>query len=235
MYASLSGDISIDGSSTVFPITEAVAEEFGDLTGGNVRAVVGISGTGGGFKKFCSNETVISDASRPIKQKEVDLCAAAGVEYIEIPVAIDGLSVVVNPANDFVDCLTVDQLVKVVPRTEHRPLGAYNHHAGFEILRNPMQPFLQRRQGPRGQHVALIRIGQREDSNAVLHPVIVNRQRFYFLRCSRASLRFLNSGDSDGIPGWREKLHLVCHALRVNVNHRASLTRFQTVLRQILG
>ena len=110
MYASLSGDISIDGSSTVFPITEAVAEEFGDLTGGNVRAVVGISGTGGGFKKFCSNETVISDASRPIKQKEVDLCAAAGVEYIEIPVAIDGLSVVVNPDNDFVDCLTVDQL-----------------------------------------------------------------------------------------------------------------------------
>ena len=110
MYASLSGDIPIDGSSTVFPITEAVAEEFGDLTGGNVRAVVGISGTGGGFKKFCSNETVISDASRPIKQKEVDLCAAAGIEYIELPVAIDGLSVLVNPSNDFVDCLTVEQL-----------------------------------------------------------------------------------------------------------------------------
>ncbi len=110
MYASLSGDIPIDGSSTVFPITEAVAEEFGDLTDGNVRAVVGISGTGGGFKKFCANETVISDASRPIKQKEVDLCAAAGIEYIELPVAIDGLSVLVNPDNDFVDCLTVDQL-----------------------------------------------------------------------------------------------------------------------------
>ena len=110
MYASLSGDIPIDGSSTVFPITEAVAEEFGDLTGGNVRAVVGISGTGGGFKKFCANETVISDASRPIKQKEVDLCAAAGIEYIELPVAIDGLSVLVNPDNDFVTCLTVDQL-----------------------------------------------------------------------------------------------------------------------------
>ena len=109
-YSSLSGDIAIDGSSTVFPITEAVAEEFGDLTGGNVRAVVGISGTGGGFKKFCSNETVISDASRPIKQKEVDLCAAAGIEYIELPVAIDGLSVLVNPSNDFVDCLTVEQL-----------------------------------------------------------------------------------------------------------------------------
>ena len=110
MYASLSGDIPIDGSSTVFPITEAVAEEFGDLTDGNVRAVVGISGTGGGFKKFCANETVISDASRPIKQKEVDLCAAAGIEYIELPVAIDGLSVLVNPANDFVDCLTIEQL-----------------------------------------------------------------------------------------------------------------------------
>ena len=110
MYATLSGDIPIDGSSTVFPITEAVAEEFGGLTDGNVRVVVGISGTGGGFKKFCANETVISDASRPIKQKEVDLCAAAGVEYIELPVAIDGLSVVVNPDNDFVTCLTVDQL-----------------------------------------------------------------------------------------------------------------------------
>ena len=109
-YATLSGDISIDGSSTVFPITEAVAEAFGGLTGDNVRVVVGISGTGGGFKKFCDNETVISDASRPIKQKEVDLCSAAGVEYIELPVAIDGVSVVVNPANDFVDCLTVEQL-----------------------------------------------------------------------------------------------------------------------------
>ena len=113
MYAALSGDISIDGSSTVFPITEAVAEEFGGLTGGNVRVVVGISGTGGGFKKFCDNETVISDASRPIKQKEVDLCSAAGVEYIELPVVIDGLSVVVNPENDFVDCLSVEQLNKI--------------------------------------------------------------------------------------------------------------------------
>lgn len=106
----LSGDIPIDGSSTVFPITEAVAEEFGRLTDGEVRAVVGISGTGGGFKKFCANEIVISDASRPIKQKEVDQCAAAGVEYIEIPVAIDGLSVLVNKENDFVECLTVEQL-----------------------------------------------------------------------------------------------------------------------------
>ena len=113
MYASLSGDIPIDGSSTVFPITEAIAEEFGGLTNGEVRVVVGVSGTGGGFKKFCSNEIVISDASRPIKQKEVDLCAEAGIEYIELPMAIDGLSVVVNPENDFVDCLSAEQLNKI--------------------------------------------------------------------------------------------------------------------------
>ena len=108
--ADLSGDISIDGSSTVFPITEAMAEEFGKATDGNVRITVGVSGTGGGFKKFCAGETVISDASRPIKQSEVDLCAENGIEYIELPVAIDGLSVMVNPANDFVECLTVAEL-----------------------------------------------------------------------------------------------------------------------------
>ncbi|MDE2786823.1 MAG: PstS family phosphate ABC transporter substrate-binding protein [Chloroflexota bacterium] len=113
MYAGLSGDIPIDGSSTVFPITEAVAEEFGELTGDNVRVVVGISGTGGGFKKFCTNEAVINNASRPIRQKEIDTCSAAGIEYIELPVAIDGLSVVVNPKNDFVDCLSVEQLNKI--------------------------------------------------------------------------------------------------------------------------
>ena len=108
--AGLSGDIDIDGSSTVFPITEAMAEEFGNATGGNVRITVGVSGTGGGFKKFCAGETVISDASRPIKQSEVDQCAENGIEYIELPVAIDGLSVMVNPNNDFVECMTVDEL-----------------------------------------------------------------------------------------------------------------------------
>ena len=127
MYASLSGDIPIDGSSTVFPITEAVAEEFGGLTDGSVRVVVGISGTGGGFKKFCANETVISDASRPIKQKEVDLCAAAGVDYIELPVAIDGLSVVVNPQNDFVECLTVDQLNMIWKPESEGVVTHWNH------------------------------------------------------------------------------------------------------------
>ncbi len=106
----LTGDISIDGSSTVFPITEAMAEEFGNATDGKVRITVGVSGTGGGFKKFCAGETIISDASRPIKQSEVDLCAEAGIEYIELPVAIDGLSIMVNPENDFVECITIDEL-----------------------------------------------------------------------------------------------------------------------------
>ena len=108
--SSLKGDIHIDGSSTVFPISEAVSEEFGYATGGKVRITVGISGTGGGFKKFCNNETHITNASRPIKAKEVHFCGDAGVEYIELPVAIDGLTVMVNPSNDFAQCMTIDEL-----------------------------------------------------------------------------------------------------------------------------
>lgn len=108
----LTGDIKVDGSSTVFPITEAVAEEF-QIANPNVRVTVGVSGTGGGFKKFCGGETDISDASRPIKQKEIDACAANNIQYTEMPVAYDGLSVVVNPANDFAECMTVEELNKL--------------------------------------------------------------------------------------------------------------------------
>ena len=102
--------IDIDGSSTVFPISEAMVEEFAKASGGSARLVIGISGTGGGFKKFCAGETDITNASRPIKQIEVEKCAENGVEYIELPVAIDGLTVTVNPDNDFVQCLTVQDL-----------------------------------------------------------------------------------------------------------------------------
>lgn len=105
----LTGDILIDGSSTVYPITEAMAEEFGRVQR-NVRVTVGISGTGGGFKKFCNGETQISDASRPIKASEAEICAQNGIEYIELPVAYDGLAVMVNPANDWAECMTVDEL-----------------------------------------------------------------------------------------------------------------------------
>lgn len=125
-YAVLSGDIAIDGSSTVFPITEAVAEEFGYLTNGNVRVTVGVSGTGGGFKKFCNSETQISDASRPIKGTEVSLCAEGGVEYIEIPVAIDGLTVVANKENDFVECMTVAELNKMWAPEAEDTITAWN-------------------------------------------------------------------------------------------------------------
>lgn len=103
--------VKVDGSSTVFPITEAVAEEFGKSGGGKV--IVGISGTGGGFKRFCRGETDISDASRPIKQKEIDACREGGVQFIELPVAYDGLAVVVNPQNTWVDYLTVEELKKI--------------------------------------------------------------------------------------------------------------------------
>ncbi|MDE2747143.1 MAG: PstS family phosphate ABC transporter substrate-binding protein [Chloroflexota bacterium] len=110
---SLTGEIQVDGSSTVFPITEAMAEEFGNLPDRNVRVTVGVSGTGGGFKRFCAGETDISNASRPIKDSEVDLCSEAGIEFIEVPVAFDGLTVVINPDNDWVDFLTVDEISQI--------------------------------------------------------------------------------------------------------------------------
>ena len=106
---SLTGTIAIDGSSTVFPITEAIAEEFNG-TYPEVRIPIGVSGTGGGFKKFIAGETDISNASRPIKDEEAQAAAAAGIEYIEMTIAYDGLSVLVNPANDWVDSLTVEEL-----------------------------------------------------------------------------------------------------------------------------
>jgi len=108
----LSGSVRVDGSSTVFPITEAVAEEFQKAHPG-VRVTVGISGTGGGFKKFCIGETDINDASRLIKSKELAKAAENGIEFIELPVAFDGISVVVNPRNDFVDFLTIEELSKI--------------------------------------------------------------------------------------------------------------------------
>jgi phosphate transport system substrate-binding protein len=103
------GIITVDGSSTVFPVTEAVAEEFQRANQG-MRVTVGISGTGGGFQKFCRNEIDISDASRPIKPTEIDACRQASVEYIEIPVAYDGLAVVVNPKNTWTTAMTVAEL-----------------------------------------------------------------------------------------------------------------------------
>jgi len=101
--------IQLDGSSTVFPISEAVAEEFQKANPGT-RVTVGISGTGGGFQKFCRGETDISDASRPIRPTEIETCKKAGIEYIELPIAYDGLAVVVNPKNTWATSVTVAEL-----------------------------------------------------------------------------------------------------------------------------
>jgi phosphate transport system substrate-binding protein len=102
--------ITLDGSSTVFPIAEAVAEEFGKANP-NVRTpTVGISGTGGGFQKFCRGETDISNASRPIRPAEIEACRKAGIEYIEVPIAYDGIAIVVNPKNTWADSITVAEL-----------------------------------------------------------------------------------------------------------------------------
>ena len=111
----LAGTITIDGSSTVYPITEAVAEEF-QLANKGMRVPTSLSGTGGGFKKFCKGETDINDASRPIKAEDEGeglACTANGIEYIQLQVAIDGLTVVVNPANTFATCLTTDELARI--------------------------------------------------------------------------------------------------------------------------
>ena len=105
--------IQIDGSSTVFPITEAVAEEFQKEKKGKVKVTVGIAGTGGGFKKFCRGETDISDASRPILKQEMETCKQANVQYIELPIAYDALTVMVNPKNDWVKALTVPDLKRM--------------------------------------------------------------------------------------------------------------------------
>ena len=102
--------IKIDGSSTVYPITEAVAEEFQKAKKNAIKVTVGISGTGGGFKKFCRDETDFSNASRPITSKEMADCKAAGVDYIEMPVAFDALTVVINPKNTFLKQATVAEL-----------------------------------------------------------------------------------------------------------------------------
>ncbi len=110
--AELSGEIVIDGSSTVYPVSVAAAEDF-RIDHPNVQVPVGVSGTGGGFKKFAAGEIAITDASRPIKDSEREAAAANGIEFIELSVAFDGLSVLVNPDNDWATCLTTDELHEI--------------------------------------------------------------------------------------------------------------------------
>jgi phosphate transport system substrate-binding protein len=127
-----------------------MAEEIGIATGGNVQVTIAVSGTGGGFKRFCAGETDISNASRPISQSEVETCSANGVQYLEIPVAIDGLTLAINPANDFVQCLTVAELKRIwepgstvrlwsevrpdLPATEIKLYGAGTNSGTFDYF-----------------------------------------------------------------------------------------------------
>ena len=119
--ATLEGAVVIDGSSTVYPISEAAAAAFREEQP-NVSVTVGKSGTGGGFKRFLKNETDISDASRPIKKNEFDSCAESQVAFIELPIAYDGLTFVVNKENTFVDQLTVDQLKQIFRESDNKAL-----------------------------------------------------------------------------------------------------------------
>lgn len=107
-----SKEIAIDGSSTVYPITQAVAEEFHKKKQ-DAEISVGVSGTGGGMKKFCSGELDIADASRPIKDEELKSCKEKKIEFVELPIALDGAAIIVNKDNDFVDCLSLDELKKM--------------------------------------------------------------------------------------------------------------------------
>jgi phosphate transport system substrate-binding protein len=114
---SIRGAVRSDGSSTVYPLTEAVAEEF-RTAAPNVRVTVGLSGTGGGFKRFAAGEIDVANASRSIKKSEADAAKKNGIEFIELPIAFDGLSIVVNPKNTWVKSLTVDQLKKIFSATD---------------------------------------------------------------------------------------------------------------------
>ena len=132
--------IQIDGSSTVFPVTEAVAEEFQKSKKGKVKVTVGIAGTGGGFKKFCRGEIDISDASRPILKSEIEICKQSGVQFIELPVAYDALTVIVNPKNDWVKSLNVPDLKKMWEPAAQGKVSSWNQ-VRSEWPNNPLKLF----------------------------------------------------------------------------------------------
>ena len=132
--------VRIDGSSTVFPVTEAVAEEFQKTKKGKVKVTVGIAGTGGGFKKFCRGETDVSNASRPILKSEIEDCKKSGVQFIELPVAYDALTVIVNPKNDWVKSLNVADLKKMWEPAAQGKVSTWNQ-VRSEWPNNPLKLF----------------------------------------------------------------------------------------------
>ncbi len=119
--------IKVDGSSSVYPLSEAVAEEFQNANHGRIRVTVGIAGTGGGFKKFCRGETDIADASRPILREEMDLCQKNGIAYYELPVAFDALTVVVSPKNTWLTSITVEELKRTWEPAAQKKVTNWKH------------------------------------------------------------------------------------------------------------
>ncbi|UCH53664.1 MAG: PstS family phosphate ABC transporter substrate-binding protein [Pseudomonadota bacterium] len=182
--------IKIDGSSTVFPITEAVAEEFQKAKRGKVRVTVGISGTGGGFKKFCRGETDVSNASRPIQKKEMEACKKAGIEYFELPVAYDALTVMINPKNDWIKSMTVAELKKiwepgaqgkitkwnqVNPKWPDAPLNLYGPGADSGTFDYFTEAVVGKAKSSRGDFTAS------EDDNVLVQGVATDKNAFgYF-------------------------------------------------------
>jgi phosphate transport system substrate-binding protein len=138
----LAGTITIDGSSTVFPVTTVMAKAFQKMHAG-VHFTVGVSGTGGGFKKFCVGEMDITGASRPINAMEVDLCKTRHIDYFELPIAFDSLSVVVHAQNTLVNCLTVAELKKI-----WEPAAQGKLRIGTKFTPFPNQPMLLYGPGP---------------------------------------------------------------------------------------
>ncbi|MGZ8435523.1 MAG: PstS family phosphate ABC transporter substrate-binding protein [Candidatus Binatia bacterium] len=132
--------VQVDGSSTVFPVTEAVAEEFQKSKKGKVKVTVGIAGTGGGFKKFCRGETDISNASRPILKSEIEDCKKSNVQFIELPVAYDALTVIVNPKNDWVKSINVPDLKKMWEPAAQGKVSSWNQ-VRSEWPNNPLKLF----------------------------------------------------------------------------------------------
>ncbi|NER86662.1 PstS family phosphate ABC transporter substrate-binding protein [Moorena sp. SIO3A2] len=175
--------VKVDGSSTVFPISEAMAEEF-QKANPEIQVTVGVSGTGGGFKKFCAGETDISNGSRPIKESEIELCKKGGIEYIELPIAFDGLSVVVNKENNFASCLKTAELKKIWepaaqdkvknwkqinPKFPNLKLGLYGPGTDSGTYDYFMENIVGKKVGSRGDYTAS------EDDNLIVQGVSTDK------------------------------------------------------------
>lgn len=172
--------VKVDGSSTVYPVTEAVAEEFQAATKGKYKVTVGISGTGGGFKKFCRGEIDIADASRPIKKSEMEACRQAGIQYIELPVAFDALTVVIHPSNTWAEKMKPEQLKviwepaaqgkitswrQVDPRYPDEPLKLYGPGADSGTFEYFTEAIVGKAKSSRGDYTAS------EDDNVLVQGV----------------------------------------------------------------